>query len=256
VQQCRAAVSLAQLEARIQTAPPPRDFVGALQAKLAAGSFGLIAEMKRVSPSAGLIRPEFDVTIIAAAYKAGGAACLSVLTDQPFFKGRDRDISEAADAGLPILRKDFMLDVYQIAEARAIGADAVLLIMAALDDSAVAELHAAAIHYGLAVLIETHDERELERALHLTSGMSKIMIGINNRDLKTLRTDLSTTARLVAQIPPERRTDLLLVSESGLRDHADLCRMRDHGVNFFLVGEHLLKQPDLAKATREMLRVS
>lgn len=242
---CREALPLAALEARIAALPPPRDFVGALQAKRATGAFGLIAELKRASPSAGLIRADFDVAHLAQAYAAGGAACLSVLTDQPYFQGQDADIAAAASAGLPVLRKDFMLDVYQVAEARALGSDCILLIMAALTDSAAAELYDAAVHYGLAVLVETHDAVEMARALRLPGGM----IGINNRNLKTLQTDLATTPNLAALVPPHR----LLVSESGLRNHADLCRMAEHGIGCFLVGEHLLKQGDLAAATRELL---
>lgn len=242
---CRSTVPLATLEARIATLPPARDFVGALQAKRASGTFGLIAELKRASPSAGLIRPDFDVAQLAQAYADAGAACLSVLTDQPYFQGQDSDIAAATSAGLPILRKDFMLDVYQVAEARALGADCILLIMAALTDSAAAELYDAANHYGLAVLVETHDADEMARALRLPDGM----IGINNRNLKTLQTDLATTPRLAKLVPPER----LLVSESGLRHHADLCHMAEHGIGCFLVGEHLLKQPDLYAATQQLI---
>lgn len=244
----RAAMPRAALEAQIARLPPARDFVGALRAKRDAGAFGLIAELKRASPSAGLIRPDFDIGKLAQDYAAGGAACLSVLTDAPFFQGRDADIAAASVAGLPILRKDFMLDVYQVAEARALGADCILLIMAALSDSLAAELYDAAAHYGLAVLLETHDADEMRRALRLPGGM----IGINNRNLKTLRTDLATTPALAGLVPPGR----MLVSESGLRDHADLCRMAEHGVGCFLVGEHLLKQPDLKRATQSLLNGS
>ena len=242
---CRNAMPLATLEARIAALPPARDFVGALQAKRAAGTYGLISELKRASPSAGLIRPDFDVAQLAQAYAAAGAACLSVLTDQPYFKGQDSDIAFAASAELPILRKDFMLDVYQVAEARVLGADCILLIMAALTDSAAAELYNAAIHYGLAVLVETHNAEEMARALRLPGGM----IGINNRNLKTLQTDLDTTPKLAKLVPPGR----LLVSESGLRNHADLRHMADQGISSFLVGEHLLKQPDLYAATQQLL---
>lgn len=242
---CRSTVPLATLEARIATLPPARDFVGALQAKRASGTFGLIAELKRASPSAGLIRPDFDVAQLAQAYADAGAACLSVLTDQPYFQGQDSDIAAATSAGLPILRKDFMLDIYQVAEARALGADCILLIMAALTDGEAAELYDAAIHYGLAVLVETHDADEMARALRLPGGM----IGINNRNLKTLQTDLATTPRLAKLVPPER----LLVSESGLRNHADLRHMAEHGIGCFLVGEHLLKQPDLYAATQQLI---
>jgi indole-3-glycerol phosphate synthase len=245
IRQCEQAVPLAQLEEQVAALPPARDFVGALQAKRAAGGSGLIAELKRFSPSAGRIRDEFDPATLAAAYAAGGAACLSVLTDQPYFKGRDRDIQAAAAAGLPILRKDFMLTPYQVAEARAIGADCILLIMAALTDAEAAALHAAALRYDLAVLIEVHDAAELARALQLPSGM----IGINNRNLQTLQIDLATTRTLAPMVPATR----LVVSESGLQSAAQLQELRALGVECFLVGEHLLKQPDLTAATRALL---
>jgi indole-3-glycerol phosphate synthase len=244
----KSQTPLAQLEAVIADLPPPRDFTGALQQKLALGEFGLIAEMKRASPSAGPLRDDYHPSLIAAAYRTGGAACLSVLTDTPYFEGCDEDLSLAATGNLPILRKDFMLDVYQIVETRALGADCILLIMAALDDAAAHELHAAACHYGLHILIETHNAAEMERALKLPSGM----IGINNRNLKTLVTDLGTTAELAHMVPADR----LLVSESGLRHHQDLLAMAAHGARCFLVGEHVLKQADLAQATQNLLRGS
>lgn len=254
---CRHAVPLHELEARIATLPPARDFVGALQSKRKAGQFGLIAEMKRASPSAGSIRPDFDPAAIAAAYKAGGAACLSILTDQPYFKGQDTDIAAAAPAGLPILRKDFMVAPYQIAETRALGADCVLLIMAVLTDTQAAELQAAAQHYGLAVLIEVHDAEELVRALRLPPLNSdvdtkKCMIGINNRNLKNLQINLDTTRTLAEHIPRDR----LIISESGLRSHSDLQNLRHFGADCFLIGEHLLIQKDLVTATRKMLGLS
>ncbi len=241
----RAAVPLAELEARIATLSPPRGFAQALQAKRSAGAIGLIAEMKRASPSAGLLRAHFDAAQIAQDYAAASAACLSVLTDTPYFQGQDADVAAASVAGLPLLRKDFMLDTYQVAEARAIGADCILLIMAALDDATALALHTASRHYGLDVLIEVHDADEMTRALRLPDGM----IGINNRNLKTLKTDLATTRALAPRAPPDR----LLVSESGLRDHADLRDMMSHGVSTFLIGEHLLKQDNLVTATRAML---
>ncbi len=240
-------IPLHALESCIAALPPPRDFTGALQAKCTAGHFGLIAEMKRASPSAGSIRHDFDPVAIAAAYKSGGAACLSVLTDQPYFKGRDDDIAAASSAGLPILRKDFMLAPYQIAETRALGGDCVLLIMAALEDAQAAELHAAATHYNLHILIEVHDAKELTRALRLPGGM----IGINNRNLKNLQINLDTTRTLAERVPKDR----LIISESGLRSHSDLENLRLSGVNCFLIGEHLLIQPDLTAATRRMLRL-
>lgn len=241
----RAAVPLAELEARIALLPPTRGFAKALQGKRDAGAIGLIAEMKRASPSAGVLRPNFDPAQIAQDYADAGAACLSVLTDTPYFQGQDADVAAASVAGLPILRKDFMLDNYQVAEARAIGADCILLIMAALDDAQALALHRAARHYGLDVLIEVHDAEEMKRALLLPDGM----IGINNRNLKTLRTDLTTTHRLAPLAPPGR----LLVGESGLRNHADLRDMMSHDVSTFLIGEHLLKQENLVTATRTML---
>jgi indole-3-glycerol phosphate synthase len=245
---CQQAVSLTVLEQTIRTLPAPLPFAQALARQRSAGQFGLIAEMKRVSPSAGMIRPDFDPAAIALDYAKAGATCLSVLTDQPYFKGRDSDVAAAKAASLPILRKDFMVDVYQVAEARAIGADCILLIMAVLDDTEAATLHSAAKHYGLDILIETHDEAEMERALRLPSGM----IGINNRNLSTLKTDLATTARLAKLVPQNR----VLVSESGIRTHSDIQMMTEYGVSSFLVGEHLLKQPDLIAATQSLLGVS
>lgn len=245
IERQRALVPLSALEARIATLPPTRGFGQTLQAKRDAGAIGLIAEMKRASPSAGMLRPNFDAAQIAQDYAAAGAACLSVLTDTPYFQGQDEDVAAARAAGLPILRKDFMLDEYQVAEARAIGADCILLIVAALDDATALSLHAAARRYELDVLIEVHDADEMARALNLPDGM----IGINNRNLKTLRTDLTTTLTLAPLAPPHR----LLVSESGLRNHADLRDMMTHGVSTFLIGEHLLKQGNLVAATRAML---
>ncbi len=243
----RDVVSLAELEARIAKLPPTRGFARALQAKQDARVLGLIAEMKRASPSAGILRTNFDATQIAHDYAKAGAACLSVLTDAPYFQGLDADVAAAGTAGLPILRKDFMLDTYQVAEARAIGADCILLIMAALDDATALALHATALRYGLDVLIEVHDADEMARALRLPDGM----IGINNRNLKTLKTDLNTTHALAPLAPPGR----LLVSESGLRNHADLRGMMSHGVSTFLIGEYLLKQDNLVTATRAMLNL-
>ncbi|MEJ0063639.1 MAG: indole-3-glycerol phosphate synthase TrpC [Alphaproteobacteria bacterium] len=242
---CKRAVPLSMVEAIIARMPPTRGFAAALTDKIKHDQFGLIAEMKRASPSAGPIRPDFDPAAIALAYKEGGAACLSVLTDRPYFQGRDEDISAASDAGLPILRKDFIIDPYQIAETRALGGDCVLLIMAALTDKHALELHDAAIHYGLDILIEVHDREELDRALPLLSGI----IGINNRNLKNLEIHLGTTRALAPLVPPGR----LIVSESGLRGHDDLMDMAEYGAKCFLIGEHLLKQPDLVAATRSIL---
>ena len=202
--------------------------------------------MEKASPSGGLIRPDFDPKALARAYQAGGAACLSVLTDGPFFQGSDADLRAARDAvDLPVLRKDFIIDPYQVAETRAIGADCVLLILAALTDALAAELEAAALDYGMDVLIEVHDAAEMKRAHALRSRL----VGINNRDLKTLRVDLATSESLASKAPP----GALVVSESGLSQPADLARMARCGVRCFLVGESLLRQGDLTAATKRLL---
>lgn len=226
-------------------ASPPRGFRAALDAKAAVG-FGLIAEIKRASPSKGLIRQDFAPADHARAYAVGGAACLSVLTDERFFQGHDEYLRQARDAvALPVLRKDFIVDPWQVGEARALGADAILIIVAALDDGAMAEIEAAAVDLEMDVLVEVHDEVELERALRLRSRL----IGINNRNLKDFTVDLATTERLSALAP----ADATLVCESGISQHADLTRLADHGVRRFLVGEALMRQPDVAAATRILL---
>ncbi len=226
--------------------PPVRGFRAALAKTVEEGGLGLIAEIKKASPTAGLIRDDFDPPALARAYQAGGATCLSVLTDGPYFQGRDEDLAAARSAvGLPTLRKDFMVDPYQIAESRALGADCVLLILAVLDDVLAGELAAAAGEYGMDVLVEVHDEAEMDRAARLGSGL----IGINNRDLKTLKTDLAVTERLAPLAP----TDALVVCESGIGGPADVARMVAAGPRCFLVGESLMREKDVTAAARALV---
>lgn len=233
------------IERRIRDRSPPRGFQAAVRAKAVAG-FGLIAEIKRASPSKGLIRADFIPADHARAYAAGGAACLSVLTDQHYFQGRGAHLVEArAAVDLPVLRKDFMVDPWQVGEARAMGADAILLIVAALDDGTLAEFEAAALDHGMDVLVEVHDEHELDRALRLKSKL----IGINNRDLRTFHTDPTRAWSIAARVP----ADYVVVSESGIATHADLQAAADHGIRCFLVGESLMRQPDVEAATRALL---
>ena len=241
----RRADPISALEDLAAAQELPRGFRAALEARSRDG-FALIAEIKRASPSKGLIREDFEPATHALDYAAGGAACLSVLTDAPYFQGHEDYLIAARQAvPLPVLRKDFMVDPWQVLESRAIGADAILLIVAALDDGALAEIEAAALELGMDVLIEVHDEAELERASKLQSRL----FGINNRNLKTFVTDLATTERLAPLAP----ADALLVGESGIASHADVLRLANSGIRAFLVGESLMRAPDVAAATRALL---
>jgi len=241
----KAACRLADVEAAARTAPAPRGFANRLREASQTG-YGLIAEIKKASPSKGLIRKDFDPPSLARAYARGGATCLSVLTDTPSFQGADQFLTDSRSAvDLPALRKDFIFDPYQVVEARALHADCILIIMAAVSDQQAAELETTAEDWGMDVLVEVHDAAELQRGLQMNSTL----VGINNRNLKTFETNLDVTRKLAAEVPEDR----ILVSESGLNSPRDLAGLAEHGARAFLIGESLMRQADVARATASLL---
>ena len=245
VRERSAALPLRELAARCEGLPPTRGFADAVQAKISAGQAAVIAEVKKASPSKGLIRPDFDPAQIARSYERGGAACLSVLTDVDFFQGHDEYLRQArAACALPVLRKDFVVDAWQVYEARALGADCILLIVAALGDAALAELSNLAMDLGMDVLVEVHDLDELERALQVAAPL----VGVNNRNLRSFEVSLDTTLELRAAVPPDR----ILVTESGIATREDVARRRAAGVDAFLVGESFMRAPEPGEELRRL----